>query len=120
MHTMYEIFFHTAIVLGILPLVIMIIFSVLAFLKIRTISYRQINIVRSNRDLQLVIMTLFHVLYIIIARIQFIISKKNEVEFVRNQLEYAVQFYFQKKDIIKRVIYVLIDILSPSPILCFR
>jgi len=69
----YFTYFYVLILFGILPVTIMIIFSLLAFFKIRTTASRQINNVRLGRDRQLTAMTLFHVLCIIIVTIPFII-----------------------------------------------
>jgi hypothetical protein len=69
----YFTYFYLLILFGILPVTIMVIFSLLAFFKIRTTASRQINNVRLVRDRQLTAMTLFHVLCIIIMTIPYII-----------------------------------------------
>jgi hypothetical protein len=98
----YYAYVHSAVLIGFLPLTIMIIFSVLAFFKIRTTASRQINIVRLSRDRQLTAMTLFHVLYIIITSIvfltftvySFVISTTNEIEIARDQFISATTLLF--------------------------
>jgi hypothetical protein len=68
----YYTYFYLPILLGILPLTITSIFSLVAFIKIRTIASRQINIVRLSRDRQLTQMTLVHALFIILTTIPFV------------------------------------------------
>lgn len=58
---------------GFFAIVIMIVFSLLAFMKIRSIASRQLNIVRLSRDRQLTAMTLFHVWFVVVTYIPFFI-----------------------------------------------
>jgi len=97
-------YFELPILFGILPLTVMIIFSILAFLKIRTIASRQLNIVRLSRDRQLTAMTLLHALFIVITNIPFvsffiytlIINTENPTDIAYNGFIYAitVMFYY--------------------------
>jgi hypothetical protein len=82
---------------GFLPLIIMIVFSVLAFFKIRSLASRQLNIVRLSRDRQLTAMTLFNVLFIVILSIPFVfflnynltLNTKDPIKIALNQLIYG-------------------------------
>lgn len=93
----YFTYFHSIVLFGILPLVIMIIFSVLAFFKIRSLASRQLNIVRLSRDRQLTAMTLFNVLFIVILSIPFVfflnynltLNTKDPIKIALNQLIYG-------------------------------
>ena len=69
----YYTYFHTLIIIGIFPLIIMITFSLLAFFKTRSIASRQIHIVQLSRDRQLTVMTLVHALFIVITSMPYII-----------------------------------------------
>jgi hypothetical protein len=100
----YYTYFQTPLLFGFLPLTIMIIFSFLAFLKTRTITSRQINIVRLSRDRQLTAMTLVHVLFVVILTIPFLIyfiydltiNNTDPIQIAHHQLIYStiVIFYY--------------------------
>ncbi|CAF1671959.1 unnamed protein product, partial [Adineta ricciae] len=57
----YLSYFYTPVLLGCLPIVVMVTFSVLAFIKSRGLARRQVNIVRLSHERQLTAMTLFQV-----------------------------------------------------------
>ena len=63
--------FTIAVLYGCLPIIILSIFSLLAFYNARTLASRHVNIVRSNLDRQLTAMILIYVIYIVIAIIPF-------------------------------------------------
>jgi hypothetical protein len=63
---MYMTRFHMPIILGVLPISIMVTFSILAFYNARTLFSRQMNIVRLSRDRQLTAMLLVHVVFLVI------------------------------------------------------
>jgi hypothetical protein len=100
----YVTYFQSPFLFGFIPIITMIIFSLLAFFKIRTIASRQINIVRLSRDRQLTAMTLFYVLFIIILMIPFLIffaytltlDLKDLIDIAYNRLIYTITviFYF--------------------------
>ena len=69
----YYTYFQSPLVTGFFAIIIMIIFSLLAFIKIRSIASRQLNIVRLSRDRQLTAMTLFHVWFVVVTYIPFLI-----------------------------------------------
>jgi hypothetical protein len=78
---MYVSRFHFSILLGLLPISIMITFSLLAFYNARTLISRQVNIVRLSRDRQLTAMTLVHVVFVVISTLPYTIF----FIYVRNQ-----------------------------------
>jgi hypothetical protein len=102
--TNYYTYFQTPFLLCFLPLTIMSTFSFLAFIKIRAITSRQINIVRLSRDRQLTAMTLVHVLFVVILTIPFAIyfiynltlSDTDPVQTAKRQLIYStiIIFYY--------------------------
>jgi hypothetical protein len=65
--------FYLPVLLGCLPIVVMIIFSLLSYFNIRSIASRQINIVRLRRDRQLTAMALLQVAFIVFASIPYTI-----------------------------------------------
>ena len=65
--------FHFPILLGLLPISIMITFSLLAFYNARTLISRQGNIVRLSRDRQLTAITLVHVVSVVILTLPYTI-----------------------------------------------
>ena len=67
----YLSYFYVPVLLGCLPIVIMVIFSLLSYFKIRTIASRQINIVRLSHDRQLTAMALSQVAFIVFASIPY-------------------------------------------------
>jgi len=69
----YYTYFYLLILRGILPVIIISIFSLLAFFKIRSTANRQMNIIRLSRDRQLTAMTLLHVSFIVISTLPFVI-----------------------------------------------
>jgi hypothetical protein len=69
----YLSYFYLPVLLGCLPIVIMVTFSLLAFFNIRTLASRQINIVRLSRDRQLTAMALLQVAFIVFASISYTI-----------------------------------------------
>jgi len=72
-YSKYYAYVYLLILLGILPLTIISIFSLLAFFKIRSTASREMNIIRLSRDRQLTAMTLVHVLFLIITTLPFVI-----------------------------------------------
>lgn len=86
--------FYLLFVFGIIPLTIITIFSVLAFIKTRSIASRQIHRIRLSRDRQLTAMTLFHGLFTVITNLFYVCSyvytlnvkTTNAQEITRNQL----------------------------------
>ncbi|CAF1388434.1 unnamed protein product [Adineta steineri] len=77
--------FYIPVVIGILPIITMIIFALLAFISIRTIASRNIHIERLGRDRQLTAVTLIYVVFIMF-------------------------FYYVQYAVRNQVIYVLIDV----------
>ena len=69
----YLSYFYLPVLLGCLPIVVMVIFSLLSYFNIRTIASRQINIVRLRRDRQLTAMALLQVAFIVFASIPYTI-----------------------------------------------
>jgi hypothetical protein len=67
----YISYFYLPVILGCLPIMIMVTFSLLAFFNIRTLASRQINIVRLSRDRQLTAMALLQVTFIVFASIPY-------------------------------------------------
>jgi len=67
----YISYFYLPVILGCLPIIIMVTFSLLAFFNIRTLASRQINIIRLSRDRQLTAMTLLQVAFIVFASIPY-------------------------------------------------
>ncbi|CAF1663945.1 unnamed protein product, partial [Adineta ricciae] len=61
----YLSYFYTPVLLGCLPIVVMVTFSVLAFVKSRRLARRQVNIVRLSHERQLTAMALFQVAFIV-------------------------------------------------------
>jgi len=98
----YYTYFYAPVLFRYLPLITMIIFSLLAFFKIRTIASRQINIVRLSRDRQLTTMILLHVLFLVILSTPFFIffvytlsiNSKDSVDVVHNQLICTITVVF--------------------------
>lgn len=113
---MYLSRYHLSIVSGILPVSIMITFSLLAFYHVRTLGSRQINIVRLSRDRQLTAMLLVYVIYVVITILPYDIfyiysqnqSTKDLEQIARNNLittitilidysSFAVRILFENK-----------------------
>lgn len=98
----YIAYFDLPIILGIWAIIILIISSLLAIFKVRTIAGREINIIRSSRDRQLTAMTLFHVLFIVTTTISFVmfytytltINTKDPIVIAKHQLIYVIIVYF--------------------------
>ncbi len=98
----YNTYFYSSFVVEFLPLIVMIVFSLLAFFKTRTITSRQINITRLSRDRQLTAMALFHVLFIAIFNTPFVIyftytltiTTKDPIQIAHNQLIYTILILF--------------------------
>ncbi|CAF0775460.1 unnamed protein product [Adineta ricciae] len=67
----YLSYFYTPVLLGCLPIVVMVTFSVLAFVKSRRLARRQVNIVRLSHERQLTAMALFQVAFIVFASVPF-------------------------------------------------
>ncbi|CAF4265848.1 unnamed protein product [Adineta steineri] len=73
-------------------------FSLLAFYNARTLISRQINIIRLSRDRQLTAMTLFHVVFVVITTLPYIIyfiysleqTTTNSEQIARNNLIYVI------------------------------
>jgi hypothetical protein len=63
--------FYLPILLGCLPIFIMVTFSLLAFINIRTLASRRLNIVRLSRDRQLTAMALLQVTFIVFTSIPY-------------------------------------------------
>lgn len=72
-YRIYLMNFYLPVLLGCLPIVIMTIFSLLAFFRIRTLASREINIVRLSRDRQLTAMALLQVAIIVLASLPYTI-----------------------------------------------
>ncbi|CAF0977170.1 unnamed protein product [Adineta steineri] len=70
-YSIYFSHFTLPVLYGCLPLSILIIFSVLAFYKARTLASQNVNVVRLSRDRQLTAMLLVYIGYIVIAIIPF-------------------------------------------------
>ncbi|UJR14304.1 hypothetical protein I4U23_001294 [Adineta vaga] len=62
----YSTYFHFPVLLGLLPISIMVTFSLLAYYNARSFIHQQVNIIYSSRDRQLTAMTLVHVVFFII------------------------------------------------------
>jgi hypothetical protein len=69
----YLSYFYLPVLLGCLPIVIMVVFSSLAYFNSRTIASRQVNIVRLSRDRQLTAMALLQVAFIVFASVPYTI-----------------------------------------------
>ncbi|UJR25966.1 hypothetical protein I4U23_007314 [Adineta vaga] len=67
----YLSYFYTPVLLGCLPIVIMLTFSLLAFFHIRTLASRRVNIVRLSHERQLTAMALFQVAFIVFASVPY-------------------------------------------------
>ena len=63
----YLSYFYTPVLLGCLPIVVMVTFSALAFVKSRRLARHEVNIVRLSHERQLTAMTLFQVAFIVFA-----------------------------------------------------
>ncbi|CAF0879972.1 unnamed protein product [Adineta steineri] len=86
----YLSYFYLPVLLGCLPIFIMITFSLLAFIKIRTLASRQINIVRLSRDRQLTAMALSQVAFTVFVSLPYTIFNIYDLNTVTtNQDEYA-------------------------------
>jgi hypothetical protein len=70
-YTKYISYFYLPVVLGCLPIFIMTIFSLLAFVHIRTLASRQINIVRLSHERQLTAMALLQTAFIVFASVPY-------------------------------------------------
>ncbi|CAF1155547.1 unnamed protein product [Adineta steineri] len=128
----YYTYVYIPVVIGILPIITMITFALLAFISIRTIASRNIHIERLGRDRQLTAMTLIYVVFIIITNVPTIIFNiylttsvtTDKILLARNYLivsivvvfyyvQYAIPFYVfccVSKRFRNQVIYVLIDV----------
>ncbi|UJR25965.1 hypothetical protein I4U23_007313 [Adineta vaga] len=69
----YLSYFYTPVLLGCLPIVIMLIFSILSFYNIRTLASHHVNIVRLSHERQLTAMALFQIAFIVFASIPYTI-----------------------------------------------
>jgi hypothetical protein len=78
----YFSYFYFPILLGILPVITMITFALLAFFSIRTIANRHIHIERLSRDRQLTAMVLIQVVFIVVTTVPYIISNIYSLSFV--------------------------------------
>ncbi|CAF1496625.1 unnamed protein product [Adineta steineri] len=74
----YYSYVYIPVVIGILPIIKMITFALLAFISIRSIASRNIHIERLGRDRQLTAMTLIYVVFIMF------------FYYVRNQVIYVL------------------------------
>jgi hypothetical protein len=88
--------------MGCLPISIMIIFGLLAFRNIRTLTSRQVNFVRLSRDRQLTAMALSQIVVQLITSVPYIIvniysqntTTNDSVLAARNQLLVSVTLIF--------------------------
>ena len=69
----YYSFVHFCVLLGLLPIIVSSLFSLLAYQNVRRIVRRQVPILRRRLDRQLTAMTLIHTLFIIIPSLPYYI-----------------------------------------------
>jgi len=94
----YSTTFQYPVLFGFLPLTTITVFSSLAFYKSRTITSRNINIVRLSRDRQLTAMTLCHALFVVVTQLPFVIvfiyttsqTNLDAEQTARNKLIYTI------------------------------
>jgi hypothetical protein len=98
----YFLRFYLPVLMGCLPISIMIIFGLLAFRNIRTLTSRQVNFVRLSRDRQLTAMALSQIVVQLITSVPYIIvniysqntTTNDSVLAARNQLLVSVTLIF--------------------------
>ena len=98
----YFTYFYLPILLGLLPIMITSIFSLMTFFKTLTNAGRQVNIIRLSRERQLTAMTLVHALFITITTTPYVIcfvyinsiTTTDATDAALNQLVYVITSLF--------------------------
>lgn len=86
--------------LGCLPILIMIVFSLLAFYHVRTLNRNQRNVIRLSQDRQLTAMTLVYVLFIVVLTVPCIVFTIYTLDLVNLTAE---------RNAINRLIYTILS-----------
>ncbi len=84
--------FYLPVLLGCLPIVVMVTFSLLAYVKIRTLGSREMNVIRLSRDRQLTAMTLMQVAFTVLVSVPYTVFNIYDLNSVRIDREEVARY----------------------------